>query len=34
MLTQLLAMHDFDALNASAKLAAGDLIDLVEKAPL
>ena len=32
MLTQLLALHDFDALNASAKLATGDLIELVEKA--
>jgi predicted PurR-regulated permease PerM len=32
MLTQLLTLHDFDTLNASAKLAAGDLIELVEKA--
>jgi len=27
-----LALHDFDALNASAKLVAGDLVELVEKA--
>jgi len=32
MLTQLLALHDFDTFNASAKLVAGDLIELVEKA--
>ncbi len=32
MLAQLLTLHDCDALNASAKPVAGDLIDLVEKA--